>query len=44
MFQLQAKVGETQTVYQLKLEAKADNPFVAEELSVDHKALTESYE
>ncbi len=33
-FQVQARVKETQTVYELDLKAEADNPVVAEELSV----------
>ena len=34
-FQLQATMEEIRAVYELVLKAKADNPFVAEELSVD---------
>lgn len=34
-FQVQTKVKETQTVYELKLKAETDNPVVAEELLVN---------
>lgn len=35
-FQLQAQVGETQSVYDLALKADANNPFVEEKLSVNN--------